>query len=331
MAEKDFFAITGIQAYNPIPILNTEDVFTIDICHASKEVIMKRIILTTLCILSYGILTGLHAKDGLKVFISVDMEGISGVVSRSDDVSRSGQDYEYFRTIMTKETNAAIEGALAAGATEILVRDSHGSARNLLPEMLNREAMLLRDWSGGYLSMMEGIDESFDAVIFIGYHAKAGTPNALLEHTMSSRSVIDVSINGISLPEAGINALIAGHFNVPVVFAAGELALCEQAESLLGNVETVAVKEGVGNAALCLHPEVAREMIRAGVEKTLHNRKAYKPYKLKPPYTLKLVLKTEEELHEASFYPGVERTGDWELTFKSDDLLEVMKTFNRIH
>lgn len=289
---------------------------------------MKRIILL---LLSCGLLTAAFAKDGLKVFISVDMEGIAGVVSRSDDVSRDGQDYHYFRTVMTKETNAAIEGALAAGATNILVRDSHGSARNILPEMLHREAKLLRDWSGGYLSMMEGIDASFDAVIFIGYHAKAGTPNALLEHTMSSRSVTDVSINGVSLPEAGINALIAGHFNVPVVFAAGEMALCEQVEDLLGDVETVAVKEGIGNAALCLHPEVAREMIRAGVERALRNLKAYKPYKLKPPYTMKLVLKTEEDVHEASFYPGVERTGDWELTYKSSDLLEVMKTFNRIH
>lgn len=292
---------------------------------------MKRIILTILILLGSGTLSALCAKDGLKVFISVDMEGISGVVSRTDDVSRDGQDYQYFRTVMTKETNAAIEGALAAGATGILVRDSHGSARNLLPEMLHREAKLLRDWSGGYLSMMEGIDESFDAVIFIGYHAKAGTPNALLEHTMSSRSVTDVSINGVSLPEAGINALIAGHFNVPVVFVAGELALCQQAEGLFGNVETVAVKEGVGNAALCLHPEVARNLIRAGVEKALRNLRAYRPYKLKPPYTMQLVLKTEEEVHQASFYPGVERTGDWELTFKSSDLLEVMKAFDWMH
>ncbi|MEE9465587.1 MAG: M55 family metallopeptidase [Candidatus Neomarinimicrobiota bacterium] len=271
-----------------------------------------------------------QSKADLKVFISVDMEGITGVVNW-EDVSRDGKDYEYFREIMTKETNAAIEGALEAGATEILVRDSHGSARNILPEMLNRNAKLLRDWSGGFKSMMEGIDKTFDAVIFIGYHSKAGTPNALLEHTMSSRNITDVSINGISLPEAGINALIGGYYNVPVAFIAGELAVCQQAKKLIGEIETVAVKEGIGNAALNLHPEVAHEKIREGVKKALLSLKKYKPYKLKSPYKLVLKLKNEELVHEKSFYPGAKRTGDWELTFESKDLLEVMKALYWMH
>ncbi|MBM3789639.1 MAG: hypothetical protein FJW35_04710, partial [Acidobacteria bacterium] len=173
-------------------------------------------------------MTAAFAQTGakLKVFISVDMEGITGVVNW-EEVSRTGKDYDYFRRIMTQETNAAIEGALAAGASEIVVRDSHGSARNILPDLLHRSAMLLRDWSGGPKSMMEGIDETFDAVLFVGYHAKAGTADALLEHTMTG-TITDVSINGVSLPEAGINALIAGHYNVPVAFAAGDEALCQQ-------------------------------------------------------------------------------------------------------
>ncbi len=291
---------------------------------------MKRVLSISVILLICGYLAPLHGKDGIKVFISVDMEGITGVVNW-EDVSRDGKDYDYFRKIMTKEANAAIEGALAAGATEILVRDSHGSARNLLPEMLNRNAKLLRDWSGGFKSMMEGIDKTFDAVIFIGYHAKAGTPDAILEHTMSSRNITDVSINGISLPEAGINALIAGYYEVPVVFIAGEHALCNQAKELLGNVETVAVKEGIGYAALCLHPEVAREQIREGVKKALLNLKKYKPYKMKPPYLLALTLKNEELVHEKSFYPGAERTGDWELTYKNNDLMEVIKAFDWMH
>ena len=271
-----------------------------------------------------------QSKTDLKVFISVDMEGITGVVNW-EDVSRDGKDYEYFRKIMTKEANAAIEGALAAGATEILVRDSHGSARNILPEMLNSNAKLLRDWSGGFKSMMEGIDKTFDAVIFIGYHAKAGTPNAILEHTMSSRNITDVSINGISLPEAGINALIAGYYNVPVVFIAGELAVCQQAKKLIGEIESVAVKEGIGNAALNLHPEVVREKITEEVKKALLNLRKYKPYKLNPPYKLVLKLKNEELVHEKSFYPGAKRTGDWELTYENRDLLEVMKAFDRMY
>ncbi len=288
---------------------------------------MKRrliVFLAFVCILNSGFVQG---QEKLKVFISVDMEGITGVVNW-EDVSRDGQDYEYFRQIMTKETNAAIEGALEAGAAEIIIRDSHGSARNILPEMLHKKATLIRDWSGGFLSMMEGIDETFDAVFFIGYHAKAGTPNAILEHTMSSRNIIDVSINNVSLPEAGINALIAGYYDVPVVFVAGEKALCGQVKELFGEVETVAVKEGLGNAALNLHPEVSREKIRKGVKNALLNLKRYKPYRLSSPYMLVVKYKNEETVNEKSLQPGVIRTGDWELTYKSDDILDVIRALS---
>jgi D-amino peptidase len=265
------------------------------------------------------------AQSGPKVFISVDMEGVTGV-THWEDVSRSGKDYDLFRKIMTEEANAAVEGALAAGATEVWVRDSHGSARNILPELLSKEAMLLRNWSGGPQSMMEGIDSSFDAVIFIGYHAKAGTPDALLEHTSSGR-ITDVSINGVSLPEAGYNALMAGVHDVPVVFVAGDDAICEQVQNLFGNVETVAVKKGIGGAALNLHPEVAQEKIRAGVEKALRGLDRYEPYKLKPPYKLVLTLKHEEDVYQAGLFPGAKRTGDWEVTFESDDLMDVMNAY----
>ncbi len=263
--------------------------------------------------------------EGLKVFISVDMEGITGVVN-VDDARRTGKDYDYFRQTMTKEANAAIEGALAAGATDIIVRDSHGSALNLLPEMLHRSSRLIRDWSGGPLYMVEGIDDTYDAVIFVGYHAKAGTPDGVLDHT-SSGNVTDVSVNGISMPETGYNALFAGHHDVPVVFVSGDKAVCDQAKELLGQVETVAVKEGIGAAALNLHPAVARERIQAGVEKALRNLDQYKPYKLSPPYKLVLTLKSEQSVHEGSFYPGAKRTGDWELTYVAEDVLELLSAY----
>ena len=266
-----------------------------------------------------------QTEAGLKVFISVDMEGVTGVVN-SDDASRSGKDYDYFRQTMTREANAAIEGALAAGATEIIVRDSHGSALNLLPEMLHRSSKLIRDWSGGPISMMEGIDDTYDAAIFVGYHAKAGTPDGVLDHT-SSGDVADVSVNGISLPETGYNALIAGHYDVPIVFVAGDKAVCDQARQLLGNVETVAVKQGIGAAAVNLHPAVAREKIQAGVEKSLRNLDQYKPYKLSPPYTMVLKLKTEQAIHDGTFYPGAKRTGDWELTYVAKDVIELMLAY----
>lgn len=266
-----------------------------------------------------------QSDGGLKVFISVDMEGVTGVVN-ADDARRTGKDYDYFRQTMTREANAAIEGALAAGATEIIVRDSHGSALNLLPEMLHRSAKLIRDWSDGPMSMMEGIDASYDAAIYVGYHAKAGTPNGVLDHT-SSGDVTDISVNGISMPETGYNALMAGYYNVPVVFVAGDKAVCDQARALLGTVETVAVKEGIGAAAINLHPEVAREQIRAGVEKALQNLEDYKPYKLRAPYTMVLTLKTEQSVYDGALYPGAKRTGDWELTYVAQDVLELMLAY----
>ena len=285
---------------------------------------MKKSVILVLAVL-VGTMTSAQAQ-GIKVFISVDMEGITGVVNW-EDVSRSGKDYDYFRRIMTLETNAAVEGALAAGATEIVVRDSHGSGRNILPELLNQRARLLRDWSGGPLSMMEGIDESFDAVVFVGYHAKAGTPDALLDHT-SSGNVTDVSINGVSLPEAGYNALIAGHFGVPVAFVAGDRAICDQVEVLFGTVETVAVKQGIGSAALNLHPAVTRDQIRTGVESALSNLNRFQPYDLGSPYTLVLTMKDEVVVYNGSFYPGAERTGEWELTFSADNIIDVMTAYS---
>lgn len=269
-----------------------------------------------------------QSKEGLKIFISVDMEGITGVVHWKD-VMRDGKDYDIFRTIMTREVNAAIEGAVAAGATEIVVRDSHGSARNILPDLLDARALLIRDWSGGPKGMMEGVDESFDAVIFIGYHARAGTPDALLEHT-SSGSVMNFSVNGISMPEGGYNSLIAGTYGVPVVFVAGDKALCGQMETLLGDVETVAVKEGIGGAAVNLHPEVSRNKIRAGVEKALGNLERYRPYRLDPPYTLVVTLKEEGIVYKGSQYPGATRTGDWELTFTGDEFIDIMNAFSYV-
>jgi|Deesub1362B_J571_1020462.scaffolds.fasta_scaffold00444_7 D-amino peptidase len=268
----------------------------------------------------------LEAKTNkLKVFISIDMEGICGVINW-EDVSRDGRDYNLFRKLMTEEANAAIEGALEAGATEIVVRDSHGSARNILPELLNPEAKLIRDWSGGPLQMMEGIDKTFDAVIFIGYHARAGTPDAILEHTMSGR-IYDLKLNGKVIPEAGLNAAIAGYFGVPVVLVAGDLAITKQAKKLLGEVETVAVKEGIGEAAKMLHPKKARELIKKKTIFALKNLKKYKPFKLDPPYTMEITFTNEENARRVSFIPGAKRIGPRSVSFTSNDFMEVLKFF----
>ena len=265
------------------------------------------------------------AAPGLKVFISVDMEGVSGVV-HWDDVSIAGKDYDLFRRLMTEETNAAIEGALAAGATDIVVRDAHDTGRNILPDLLRSEARLLRDWSYGPLSMMEGLDGTFDAVIFIGYHARAGTPDAVLEHTMTTR-LLDVVINGKKMPEAGINALIAGMFDVPVILVSGDKAIGGQARELFGDIETVVVKEGIGSAELGIHPVKARELISEKTTAALKRLKDFKPYKLAPPYKLDVSFVDEAAAQKASWIPGAVRKDEHTVSFTADSVMDLLKLF----
>ena len=276
--------------------------------------------LTTSAIVLLALSTPVAAQQRLKVFISIDMEGLAGVVT-GGDVGGSG-DYTHFRTIMAGEANAAIDGAFRAGATEVLVRDSHGSKQNILPGDLDPRARLLRGQSIGPKNMMEGIDSTFDAVVFIGYHAKAGTPNAILEHT-STGNVVDFAINGVSLPEGGYNALVAGLYGVPVVFVAGDRAVVEQIRGLLGPIDGVAVKEEIGDASLGLSPKQAQEEIRQGVAQAIRNRSKARPYKLNAPYTMVLKVKQERPL-----YRGAQRVKEGEFTFSSRDLLDVLSAFN---
>ena len=248
------------------------------------------------------------------------MEGLAGVVS-SNDVA-PGPDYAHFRAIMAGEANAAVDGAFRAGATEVIVRDSHGDKRNLLPGDVDARARLLRGASTGPRNMMEGIDATFDAVVFIGYHARAGTPNAILEHT-STGNVVDFSVNGVSLPEGGYNAVVAGMVGVPVVFASGDKALVDQLRTLLGPIDAVAVKEEIADAVLSLSPKQAQERIRTGVEQAVRKHAAFKPFTIPGPYTM--ILKVKQERPS---YKGAERTREGEFRFSSPDFLEILNAFN---
>jgi D-amino peptidase len=171
------------------------------------------------------------AEKGRKVFVSVDMEGVAGVVT-SDQLGPPGFEYERFRTFMTNETLAAIEGARAAGATEFVVADSHGNGQNLLIEKFAKDTRVVRSWPRP-LAMMEGIDATFDAVLFIGYHASTVNPQGVRAHTFSSATLADVRLNGASVTEAAFNAAIAGHFGVPVVMLSGDDAFVKEARTVL--------------------------------------------------------------------------------------------------
>jgi len=268
------------------------------------------------------------ANNVKKIYISADIEGITGVVSWNE-TEQGKPDYAYFRKIMAEEVNAAIEAAIKAGVKEVLVRDAHGDALNILPSDLHKKARLVRSWSSGPLCMMEGIDQGFDAVLFIGYHAKAGTPHAPLKHTYSG-VIYDLRVNGVTLSEAGWNALIAGYYNVPVIFASGDGALCGQVNKILPNVVTVAVKKGIGNACISVHPEVARTRIRQGVTKALSKIDSMKPYCMEPPYRLELFFKDETQAWKSHWYPGAELTSETTVALENDDFFEILRFFNFI-
>lgn len=158
--------------------------------------------------------------------------------------------------------------------------------------------------------MMEGLDSTFSAVAFVGYHAKAGTPNAILEHTSTS-NVVDFSINGVSLPEGGYNALVAGLYGVPVVFVAGDRAVVDQIRGLVGPIDGVAVKDEIGDASNGMSPKAAQDEIRRTVQRAVTNRATAKPWKLTGPYTMVLKVKQERPL-----YAGAQRTSAGEFTFR---------------
>ncbi len=258
-----------------------------------------------------------------KIYFSVDMEGITGVIDWGETEANNSE-YQYFRKIMTDEVNSAIEGALEKGATEIVVRDAHGNARNIIPDKLHEKAKLLRAWANSPWIMMEGIDDSFAAAIFIGYHARAMTARGTLSHTMRG-DILELKVNGMPLPELGWNALTAGYVNVPVIFVSGDDLICRQAKELIPEIETVAVKQGFGEANLNLNPKVAQEKIRQGVMAAMEKIQEIEPYKLDRPFHMEISFKKTKLANKAAWYPGAVRKNDYTVSLTCEDFMDCMR------
>ena len=264
------------------------------------------------------------AERGRKVFVSVDMEGIAGVVT-SDQLGPQGFEYERFRQFMTNETLAAIEGARAAGATEFVVADSHGNGQNLLVERFAKDTRIVRSWPRP-LGMMEGLDATFDAVLFVGYHASTVNPQGVRAHTFSSATLADVRLNGTSVTEAAFNAAIAGHFGVPVVMISGDDAFVKEARTVMPDAEAAAVKSAVSfHAAATLTPEAACDLIREKAKRGVERARQVKPWKIGEPVTLELRFKNYRPAQLLAYLPIVEQTDAHAIRFKGRDILEVSR------
>jgi D-amino peptidase len=265
----------------------------------------------------------------MKILIAADMEGITGVTNW-DQVDPHHSEYPRFRCLMTSDVNAAVRGVCAAGEKDILVADGHDRGTNILLEELDPCAHLI---SGDYspLAMVQGIDQGIDGLIFVGYHARAGSQSAILDHTWSSLRVANLWLNNILVGEYGLNGAVAGHFNVPVLMLTGDQTACAQASELLGPIETVVVKTAVSRmAAECLPPQVTQELIQTAASraiKRLQTGEAPKPFTLTTPVRVTIDFNSSDQADQASILPGSKRMDGRRLTFTSEDMLSAYLAF----
>jgi D-amino peptidase len=264
----------------------------------------------------------------MKILIATDMEGVTGVVSW-DQVTPGHYEYPRFRKLMTQDVNAAITGAFEGGAVEVIVADGHWFGTNILIEELDPRARLNSSTSAPF-SMMQGIDETIDGVMFVGYHARQGSQNAICDHTWSSKTVADVWLNDIQVGEFGLNGALAGYFGVPVIMVTGDQTACAQTVALLGNMEAAIVKTATGrHSAECLPPQVTAKLIqdaaRRAVQKLKRNSVS-EPFILDTPILVTVDFMTSDMADRAARMPGTERDGN-RVQFSAPDMVVAYMAF----
>lgn len=264
----------------------------------------------------------------MKVLISVDIEGVAGI-THWDEADKKHPDYPEFREQMTREAVAAIEGAEAAGATEILVKDAHSSGRNLITSKLPGSVRLIRSWAGHPLCMVQELDESFDAVMMVGYHSAAGSEANSLAHTLSLDAV-EIRINGVRASEFLVHALASSMLGVPTVFVTGDKGLMEHVETANAAITCCAVKEGRGQSTISMTPDAACMAIREGAERSLKGD--IKKCLLKVPgHTLLEVTYGDPNLaYRHSWYPGASHAGNRTIRFETSNYFDVLRMLNYV-
>jgi D-amino peptidase len=262
----------------------------------------------------------------MKIYISADIEGITGVV-HWNETEKNMADFNDFAQQMTKEVIAACEGAAAAGAEDIWVKDAHDSARNLDMNKLPKSSKLIRDWSRHPFCMMQELDESFDAAIMIGYHSAGSLGGNPLSHTLNNSKVNYIKINNEIASEFLINTYTASLVGVPVIFVSGDKELCEAVSKTNKNIKTLAVKKGVGNSIISIHPELANEKIKSIIEEALKGN--YKDCFVKLPDSFKVEVGylNHKYAYAASFYPGAKLINPMTIVFEADNYFDVLRMF----
>jgi D-amino peptidase len=259
----------------------------------------------------------------MKVYISADIEGIAGS-THWDETETNKPDYSAFQAQMTAEVAAACEGALEAGATEIWVKDAHGSARNLLHERLPKEVRLVRGWAAHPFLMMQELNESFDAAMLIGYHSAAGVGGSPLAHTMSGKPAW-VLINGQYTSEFLLAAYTAGFVNVPLCFVSGDQALCDTIRAFNSSIHTVATKQGLGDSTINIHPHLAVERIHQNVVNALRADRSQCLVKLPDHFEVEIRYRRHTDAYGLSFYPGAKLKDMFTLQYQTDNFFDLLR------
>jgi D-amino peptidase len=269
-----------------------------------------------------------HAADAggkkLKIFISVDMEGIAGAVT-ADQLGPDGFEYERFREFMTAEALAAVNAAREAGATEILVADSHGNGQNLLIERFPPDVRIVRSFPRP-LSMVEGLDATFDGAVFIGYHSSTSNPRGVRAHTHSSATFTRVALNGKEASEGSWNAAIAGELGVPVIMVSGDDVAVAELVNQIGNVETAVVKQAISfHAATTLTPQAAQQLIAQKTKAAIARLGEFRPYRIGKPVKVDLSFKHYQPPELLAYLRGVERTDSHTIRYVAEDMREASR------
>ncbi|MDP6520026.1 MAG: M55 family metallopeptidase [Planctomycetota bacterium] len=260
----------------------------------------------------------------MKIYISADIEGIAGI-AHWDEATPDKPEYGVFRERMTEHVAAACEGAIAGGATEIVVKDAHEGGRNILAERLPRCAQLIRGWSEHPLLMVQELDPSFDAVAFVGYHSMAGSGGNPLAHTLSSSTVFRMRINGQPISEFHLYAYAAGTLGVPTALVSGDRELCTEVRAISPLTRTVESMVGVGDSTIARHPDTVREEVRAGMQAALGDDLT--PALIVPagPYGLEIEFEKAAAAYRCSHYPGARLVEAHTVGIEVEDYFDVLR------
>ena len=264
----------------------------------------------------------------MKVFISADIEGVNNILTW-DETTLGSAEYDTFRKQMTEEVRRACMGAKKAGVKEIFIKDAHDSARNLILNNLPEDIKLHRGWQGCPCSMMAGLDNSFDAVIFIGYHSPSRSDGNPLSHTMNTR-IQHIKINGVIASEFYINALYASYLGVPIAFLSGDKNLTKQVINANENIITVSTKEGIHGAVISEHPNITNQLIEERVEEALSRDLKDNIVPLPKHFDIEIQYRNHKDAYSCSFYPGCKLLGSDKVIFNSDNYYEVLRALKFI-